>query len=127
MSRTIIDVLSDYFHIGDSYHYVLGRDKAAFGIGTMSTDDFKEYDTDDVAEIAAHLEAVGVSIQQWISVSERLPEEFVSVLVCIPSENPLPTVKEAYLANGAWATKMAIFFMEEVTHWMPMPEPPKEK
>ena len=62
---------------------------------------------------------------EWISVEERLPDEFVSVLVCIPSENPLPTVKEAYLANGAWATKMAIFFMEEVTHWMPLPEPPK--
>ena len=59
---------------------------------------------------------------RWIPVGEQLPEEFVSVLVCIPSENPLPTVKEAYLANGAWATKMAIFFMEEVSHWKPMPK-----
>ena len=70
--------------------------------------------------------AVPVVHGQWIPVGERLPQDFVSVLVCIPSEDPLPTVKEAYLANGAWATKMAIFFMEEVTHWMPMPEPPKE-
>lgn len=37
---------------------------------------------------------------KWIPVTERLPKEFVSVLVCVPTEAPLPTVKEAYLANG---------------------------
>ena len=84
------------------------------------TGSFTEWLTD-------YLLANGVTIQKWIPVTERLPQEFVSVLVCIPSENPLPTVKEAYLANGAWATKMAIFFMEEVTYWMPLPEPPKEE
>lgn len=63
---------------------------------------------------------------RWNPVKERLPEQFVSVLIYVPSEKPLPTVKEAYLANGAWVTKIAIFFQEEVTHWMPMPEPPKE-
>ena len=63
---------------------------------------------------------------KWISVTERLPGEFISVLVCIPSEAPLPMVKEAYLANGWWATKMAIFKQEDITHWMPLPEAPKE-
>lgn len=82
---------------------------------------------DSIARKADYLISNGVTIQKWIPVEERLPQEFVSVLVCIPSENPLPTVKEAYLANGAWATKMAIFFMEEVTHWMPLPERPKEE
>lgn len=75
---------------------------------------------------AKYIESLGLNTQRWIPVTERLPQEFISVLVCIPSEAPLPTVKEAYLANGAWATKMAIFFMEEVTHWMPLPKPPKE-
>ena len=63
---------------------------------------------------------------KWIPVTERLPEEFVSVIVCIPCEHPLPMVKEAYLANGCWATKCAIFFDKDVTHWMPLPNPPKE-
>ena len=63
---------------------------------------------------------------KWISVTERLPGEFISVLVCIPSEAPLPMVKEAYLANGWWVTKMAIFKQEDITHWMPLPEAPKE-
>ena len=62
---------------------------------------------------------------KWIPVTERLPKEFVSVLVYIPSESPLPMVKEAYLANGWWATKMAVLSFEEITHWMEMPEPPK--
>lgn len=63
----------------------------------------------------------------WVKTGERLPMEFVSVLVCIPSEAPLPMVKEAYLANGWWTTKTGIFPPEDVTHWAPMPEPPKEE
>lgn len=61
----------------------------------------------------------------WIPVALGfLPEEFVSVLAYIPSEAPLPTVKEAYLANNCWSTKSWIYNRSEVTHWMPMPEPP---
>lgn len=45
----------------------------------------------------------GVTVQEWISVKDRLPEPFVSVLACIPSESPLPTVHESYIADhGAW-------------------------
>ena len=65
-------------------------------------------------------------MSEWIPVSERLPDEFVSVLVCIPSDAPLPTVREAYWANGSWGAKMWIYSADEVTHWMPLPEPPKE-
>lgn len=63
----------------------------------------------------------------WISVEERLPDEFVSVLICVPREAPLSEVREAYLANGWWASKTAIFQAKDVTHWMPMPEAPKEE
>ena len=51
-----------------------------------------------------------------------MPKEFVSVLVCIPSDDPLPTVKEAYLADGMWVTKAAYYTQQEVTHWRPMPK-----
>ena len=63
---------------------------------------------------------------RWIPVTERMPQQFVSVLACIPCEHPLPMVKEAYFANGCWATRMAIFSDKDVSHWMPLPEPPKE-
>lgn len=60
---------------------------------------------------------------RWIPATEPdLPKEFVSVLVCIPSDDPLPTVKEAYLADGMWITKAAYYTQQEVTHWRPMPK-----
>ena len=62
----------------------------------------------------------------WIPVTEKMPQQFVSVLACIPCEHPLPMVKEAYFANGFWSTRMAIFSDKDVSHWMPMPEPPGE-
>lgn len=64
---------------------------------------------------------------KWIPVTEKLPPEFLSVLVCIPSEHPLPMVKEAYLAKGCWYAKTWIYNQNEITHWMLMPEPPKEE
>ena len=81
---------------------------------------------DPLEAVADYLLDNGVTFQKWISVTERLPEEFVSVLICIPSDAPLPTVKEAYWANGSWGAKMWIYSANEVTHWMPLPEPPKE-
>lgn len=39
----LVDLLSQYFGIGDSYHYVLNRVKEAFAAGTMGFDDFEEY------------------------------------------------------------------------------------
>ena len=63
---------------------------------------------------------------QWIPTHEQMPQEFVSVLVCIPSDAPLPQVKEAYFADDVWVTKMCIYRVTDITHWKPMPEPPKE-
>ena len=64
--------------------------------------------------------------QSWISVKDRLPEPFVSVLGYCPDEDPLPTVHEVYMNGfGQW-TSAQVYGMGNVTHWMPMPEPPKE-
>lgn len=62
----------------------------------------------------------------WISVKDKLPDEFISVLVHIPGESPLPTVKEAYVFDGKWYASHDIYSTGEVTHWKPMPEPPNE-
>lgn len=64
---------------------------------------------------------------QWISVKERLPEPFVSVLVQMPGENPCPTVREGFITrDGIWHSALYDREPDEVTHWRPMPEPPKE-
>ena len=79
-------------------------------------------------EIADNLLDSGVTVQEWIPVTEMLPEPFVSVLACIPSEEPLPTVHESYIADhGAWVCILTAerYKTGEVTHWMPIPQPPK--
>ena len=79
------------------------------------------------ATIAAdHLIANGLTIQQWISVEERLPEPFVSVLGHCPECDPLFPVHECYMLNdaGVWCNAQGCA-IEGLTHWMPLPEPPK--
>lgn len=64
---------------------------------------------------------------EWIDVKERLPERFVSVLCQMPGEEPCPTVREGFLTDkGIW--HVALYDREpgEVTHWLPMPKPPKK-
>lgn len=78
-------------------------------------------------ELADYFIANGVTFRQWIPVSERMPEPFVSVLVQMPDEEPCPTVREGYLTNkGTWYAGYFERETSEVTHWMPLPEPPKE-
>lgn len=46
----------------------------------------------------------------------------------LPGERPLPTVHEAYIGDdGEWHSSV-VYGVEnaDVTHWMLMPEPPKE-
>jgi len=61
---------------------------------------------------------------EWISVDERLPERMKTVLVCIKGyfKNPIMVVSEMLEENGARWSACAGF---TVTHWMPLPEPPK--
>ena len=83
------------------------------------------YDVDALA-IAQHLITHGVTVQEWISVKDRLPEPFVSVLVQMPGEEPFPTVREGFISNdGIWQSAMFRREPGEVTHWQPMPQPPK--
>lgn len=53
--KKLIQILSSYFDVGDSYVYHLTRDKSAFAVGTVSVDDFEEFDDDTIADIADYI------------------------------------------------------------------------
>ena len=81
---------------------------------------------DPTEAVADYLLDSGVTVQEWVSVDDRLPEPFVSVLVHMPGEEPCPTVREGFISNdGIWQSAMVRREPGEVTHWQPMPQPPK--
>ena len=80
--------------------------------------------------LADHLIANGVTVQEWIPVTDRLPEEGEYVLCVLKGFNyggkiqvckfvPADKFKDKpyfeHFRNG----------FPSVTHWMPLPEPPK--
>lgn len=90
-----------------------------------------DWEHGDVSEwIADHLIAHGVTVQEWISVEDRLPEEGEYVLCVLKGFNyggkiqvckfvPADKFKDKpyfeHFRNG----------FPSVTHWMPLPNPPK--
>lgn len=65
-------------------------------------------------------------MSKWISIEDGLPFDYVYVLVavCPPAQNNLTHM--AFLRKGEWEVvsekgNHSCF----ITHWMPLPEPPK--
>ncbi len=94
-----------------------------------------------VRNVIDALIANGETIQKWISVEERLPEDIGDYLVVVKSKYAWetdyrvevdvagynPYEDRAYI-DGCWNTFNDWDEGEEylhITHWMPLPEPPK--
>ena len=66
--------------------------------------------------------------QKWISVEERLPEAYSTVLVVYKDAYGETSVGASILCNYAdWIGHGFAMARDAVTHWMPLPEPPKEE
>ena len=63
-------------------------------------------------------------MDKWISVNDRLPEEFESVLIYDPGQGPFQTINEGYRVNNSWGYIRSGCYPNNVTHWMPLPEAP---
>ena len=114
-SHPLLEVICDRFiqdHDGKWYHqfrFKLGdRD---FGISK---------------ELPEELVALAMMEQQWIPVTERLPEDICPVLVAVEGLN---TAFHGWYQDERWWAVGAGSrpFTQKVTHWMPLPEPPKEE
>ena len=80
---------------------------------------------DPIEAVADYLLDSGVTVQEWISVEDRLPENG-GYVVCIAKRNPfsrfMPMV--ARIEKNGWVNPITEQYISEVTHWMPLPEPP---
>ena len=84
-------------------------------------DDRLDYSFEDVAD---HLIRNGVTVQEWISVDERLPENFISVLGYMTDAGEFPPVRECYTVGNVFFFP-ALGDIHPVSHWREMPHPPK--
>lgn len=53
--EAVMQALNKYFSIGDSDTYELTRVKEAFCVGTMTLDDFEEWNEDNVSDLCDYL------------------------------------------------------------------------
>ena len=84
----------------------------------------------EAQHLADHLISNGVTVQQWIPVTERLPNPFTPVLVYRQSFGTLPPYIKVdkmtlwYDDTQVWTDEVGNW-KNVTTHWMPLPEPPK--
>lgn len=86
-----------------------------------------------VGEQVDFLISHGVTVQKWIPVGERLPDKHGKPYVCLltfPHGGQFPYILNWYeygdngYVNGRHFQDEGLDGMK-VTHWMPLPEPPK--
>ena len=86
----------------------------------MKDDSCSYYVEQDIIAYIEHLEA---QQPKWISVKERLPEEAGKYIVCTRKKAVYCTAFRFFHGKGYFATDLNT----HITHWMPLPEPPKEE
>ena len=100
LREKLVELLTKYF----------GVDPAYYGI--------------EAAHLADHLIAHGVTVQEWISVAEKLPQNFISVLGYMTDAGEFPPVRECYTVGNAFFFP-ALGDLHPVSHWCELPQPPK--
>ena len=82
------------------------------------------YEQEEIQKIASHLIANGVTVQDWISVKDRLPEEGTKAL-CHLKRGDYWQAGGDDCGEDLWSDGEAWCSNGEVTHWMPLPHAPK--
>ena len=83
----------------------------------------------DALAIADHLVSNGVTVQEWISVEDRLPEYSNDGFADAVLVTDGFVQHMAYFVGGEWRFAESGEIKEpmwyRITHWMPLPQPPK--
>ena len=79
--------------------------------------------------IADDLIANGVTVQEWISVKDRLPEDSNDGFADAVLVTDGFVQHMAYFVGGEWrfaeSGEIKEPMWDRITHWMPLPQPPK--
>ena len=91
----------------------------------------------DALAIANHLIANGVTVQEWISVEDRLPEQppnrvdeqgrswVTQNIDCIVYDGKIVFVAHYSFQNKFFWYSDTLHPLKNITHWMEIPQPPK--
>lgn len=74
--------------------------------------------------VHGYVEQLEAQNPKWISVEERLPEKCEYVLCIVRYGEDAWNYELGFMLNNAWVHPGRCEGV--VTHWMPLPEPPKE-
>ena len=105
----------------DGYTFCL-----ADGSDPRTRENYIQYGVEPCIDIGGNGEDHTCVTCGWISVKDRLPE-VGGYVVCIAKRNPfsrfMPMV--ARIEKNGWVNPITEQYISEVTHWMPLPDPPE--
>ena len=88
----------------------------------------------DVLDLIANMPTI-VQPNEWINMEDRTPEfpgflDHIMVVTCDKNGYVMPMVRERTLVGYEWVERWLypwnkIYDGPEITHWMPLPKPPK--
>ena len=81
---------------------------------------------DPIEAVADYLLDSGVTVQEWIPVTERLPFAEYGESNDVLAVTELDVIRVLYFDGGNWCFQNGECCPHKVTHWMPLPTPPKE-
>lgn len=97
-------------------------------IEILDPEHWEIYDGVDEVNEACRMGMEALERTRWIPCSERMPEAG-GYVVCIAKRNPfsrfMPIV--ARIEKNGLVNPITEQYISEITHWMPLPQPPKEE
>ena len=124
MYKSPIDILvSDIQHqIAEQQDEEIYKAVVSVGINVDKEELIRALAYDRHQYMKGHMDGVAEATPRWIPVTDRLPERFVYVLAMTDfGEAAVARLK----GNGRWYIGWDNDRYEGITHWMPLPEPPK--